>query len=192
VVLDRFPLLRDVDLSRTALQEMPAGYRLSRRHRSSVELGRVDGAAPVIEVVDTPLASMLQGQPTVVQEARGIVLADSLPEERGRAHNVRGQGNTGGRLTPNVNYAGTVAWLDGTYRETFQVNEAIPVVVQASIKRGRLRVYLANLKGGYKFMEATPDNPIELSGRLIAGNNGYFVFFESVDGRAEGVLWSVR
>jgi hypothetical protein len=41
-------------------------------------------------------------------------------------------------------------------------------------------------------MEATPEGEIEMTGRLIAGENGYAILFEAVDGPAEGIQWSVR
>lgn len=191
-MLDRFPLLVEVNLARTDLKTMPKGYRLSRRNKGSVEIDRGEGVNPHIEIADTPLAVSLQDQPAATQEARGIMHVQTLPAARGRAHNARGQGREGGAVAKNVNYAGTITWLDGTFSHPFQVSEAINVTVQASVKSGKLRVYLSNSRGSYQYIEATPDHPVELTGRLVSHKTGYYTFFESVDGRAEGILWSVR
>lgn len=191
-VLARFPSLVNVDLAKTDLLTMPAGYRLSRRNKGSVEIDQGEGIKPHIEIADTPLAVSLQNEPAATQEARGITHVTSLPAARGRAHNARGQGREGGSVAKSVNYAGTITWLDGTFSHPFQVADAINVTVQASVNKGKLRVYLSNTRGSYQYIEATPGNPVELSGRLITHNTGFYTFFESVDGRAEGILWSVR
>jgi hypothetical protein len=191
-VFDRFPLLQHVSLARTALREMPEGYRLSRRNRTSVEIERLDGGVPIIEVIDTPLANALQDEPAASLEARGIIHVGSLPALVGTAQNARGQGRTGGTLVQQVNYAGTISRLEGAHSHPFRITEAIPVTVQASVHQGRLRIYLANFRGSYHYMEATPEGEIEMTGRLIAGENGYAILFEAVDGPAEGIQWSVR
>jgi hypothetical protein len=64
-----------------------------------------------------------------------------------------------------------------------------PVTIEMSVKRGRVRVYLGD-RGGYRYVEATPDTPARLVGTLIAGLN-YHMVIEATDGVAEDLQWRV-
>jgi hypothetical protein len=64
-----------------------------------------------------------------------------------------------------------------------------PVTIEMSVKRGRVRVYLGD-RGGYRYVEATPDTPARLVGTLFAGLN-YHMVIEATDGVAEDMHWRV-
>lgn len=85
-----------------------------------------------------------------------------------------------------------MTWLNGTYTKGFDVDQAVWVTVIASVEQGRIRAYLADAQGGYYYAEGIPGTPLQLSGRLLTSTSTYRVMLESVDGRAEGIQWTVK
>ena len=64
-----------------------------------------------------------------------------------------------------------------------------PVTVELQVQSGKVRVYLADLKG-FRYVEATPEHAARITGRLMLGL-GYYMVLEAVGGEAKGMSWRV-
>ncbi len=185
------PSLRFANLEGNPLNSLPPGYRF-RAGPGRAVIEPLDGTIPEIEINNTPLAEILAEQAQADHDGRRRHHVDQLPRGRGRAQGTTSRGSSGGPISPTIDYEGTMAWLDGTHTQGFEVDQALSVTVTASLDRGRIRVYLADPEKGYAYAEAVPGKPAEIAGRLISGSHSYLVLFESVGGRAEGIRWRVR
>lgn len=192
-VLAGLPALRHVSLDGTLLRALPPGYTYAGRGLRPVVIHPEAGPLPRIEVNNTPLAEALQKQAVADHDPRTVYPVDRLPRGRGTARQASRRGRAqGGLLSDGLDYEGRIGSLSGTLSERFDtLSRQVGVQVTASVERGRLRVYLAASDDGYYYAEALPGKPIAMSGLLIS-STGYFIYFESVGGPAEGIHWTVK
>src|SRR6266568_5580731 len=59
---------------------------------------------------------------------------------------------------------------------------------EISVEQGKLRLYFADDKSGYRYIEATPGHPAKISGWMMPADP-YRVLLEAVDGDAQGVTY---
>ena len=195
--LDEMPLLRHLALYQTGIYALPDGFSYNITSAWNAELVSTDGRQIRVDISGTPLAESLANTQAAENEsslaAGEVIQVESLPEGRGRVQGASQRGSSGGLLSQSVNYQGEMDWLDGTYNVGFDaLNRSVGVTVTATVQTGKLRVYLKNSQGGFYYGQAAPDAPLEMSGYLLTGTSTYFVYFESVDGRAEGISWTIR
>ncbi len=195
--LEGMPLLRHVALYQTGIFELPEGFTFNSTSSWKAELVSADGRQIRVDISGTPLAESLakvqEAEHESMLAAGEVVQVESLPEGRGRVQGASKRGSSGGLLSQSVNYQGEIDWLDGTYNVGFDmINRSIGVTVTATVQKGKLRVYLKNSQGGFYYKQASPNAPLEISGYLLTGTSTYFVYFESVGGRAEGISWTIR
>lgn len=114
----------------------------------------------------------------------------TLPETAGAK---TGQENFGApRTGQRFDYSGRMRSLAGTQRLGLLEGghaSADPVTVELRVTQGRVRLYLADLNG-FRYAEASLQQPLRLSGRLMTGLNQYAVV-SAVDGEATGLEWRV-
>ena len=201
-LLDEFPRLRHVALYQTDIASVPAGFVSGAKNSGLAEIVteemHTDNFPRMrVDISGTPLAEQLASTQLAWEEEQlakgGVVTVDALPQGRGRAQGTKQSGSAGGFLSQSVNAQGTMMWLEGTHSVGFDaLNQSVGVTVKASVEKGRLRVYLKNSEGGFYYALAGPQYPLEISGYLLTGSSKYFIYFESVNGRAEGISWSVQ
>lgn len=96
------------------------------------------------------------------------------------------------RTGQRFDYSGRMRALTGTQRLGLLEGghaSADPVTVELRVATGRVRLYLADLNG-FRYAEASPQQALRLSGRLMTGLNQYAVV-SAVDGEATGLAWRV-
>lgn len=194
-VLAALPALAHVSLSNNDVGSVPPGYALKAR---PAVLAPEDGGLPELDLGANPVAAVLRQQAEARQyqadarhDGTQVHHAGALPRGRGRWQGTTRRGSEhNGLSASHLDVRGTAAWLDGAQSLPFALRRQAWVTATASVEKGRLRLYLADPDGAYRYAEALPGRPLRLSGRLISGTR-YFVYFESVGGRAEGIRWTV-
>ncbi|GAB5537070.1 MAG: hypothetical protein Rubg2KO_33190 [Rubricoccaceae bacterium] len=125
---------------------------------------------------------------STLRPTSGVV--DVLPRGSGRTQGSRQRSRTRTGLASGLSAEGSIRWMRGARSVGFGTDSALRVTVTGSVEQGRFRVYLGDGEQ-YRWADATPGQPLELTGHLITGSTVYLFFAEAVDGRAEGIRWSV-
>jgi hypothetical protein len=187
-----FPNLRRVDVSGNPLRTIPDGFvRDPDAPSYAVQVKPSDAPWPVVAVGQTPLAEAVRQDAYAAHDAAEVHRVGDLPRTRGRWYKVRSRTRARSGLSSTAYEEGQADYLDGVQSRSFDVDQGLTVTVTAEVERGCLRAYLRHRDGGYGYAEAIPGKPLRLTGRLITGTSKYLVYFESVEGRAEGVRWEV-
>lgn len=139
--------------------------------------------AYVPDSIQNTVASSMPSPPT-----SGVM--DELPRGSGRTQGTRRRARSGTGLASGLSAEGSMRWMRGARSIPFDVDAALMVTVTASVEQGRFRVYLGEGER-YRWAEATAEQPLEISGRLLTGTSVYFFFAEAIGGRAEGIQWTV-
>lgn len=92
---------------------------------------------------------------------------------------------------------GTYSTISGTYTKNVKVdrlhvNDAVQVVVTASVTGGTLKVSVKQPDGLISSAEATPGQPLNFSGTAIGALDQFPVTFEAVGGDATGVQYTIN
>lgn len=159
-----------------------AGWWAWREHRA-----RLSVASPSGDFGYVPDSLQGDSQPTP-RPTSGVV--GRLPRGSGRTQGSRRAASTRTGIASGVSAEGSIRWMRGAQSIGFDVDAGLTVTVTASVERGRFRVYLRDGER-YRWAEASPGEPLRLSGRLITGTSTYLFFAEAVGGRADGIRWHV-
>jgi hypothetical protein len=190
--LARLPQLKRVNASGNPLQTMPGGFvRDPDAPSYAVQIKPVNAPWPVVRVGQTPLAEAVRQDAYAAHDAAQVHRVEELPRTRGRWQKVQSKTRSRSGLSTTAHEEGRAEYLDGVQSRSFDIDQAVMVTATATVERGRLRVYLKHREGGYGYAEAIPGKPLRITGRLITGPTKYLVYFQSVDGRAEGVRWEI-
>ena len=186
--LTAFPGLRAVGLSGNNIRAVPPGFAYDARTATL----RPEGGAPELDLRQNPVAEGLEADAVARHDGTAIHHVAELPRGRGRFQGSTRRGRErNGVLSSGLDAQGTAVWFDGAQSISFDLHRGISVTATASVEKGRLRLYLEDADGGYRYAVAIPGKPLRISGPLISLGRGYFIYLESVDGRVEGLRWTV-
>lgn len=187
--LAAFPGVRKVALYGNNIRAVPAGFVYDAR---TALLRPEGGGWPELDLRQNPVAETLEADAVAQHDATAIHQVAELPWGSGRFQGSTRRGRERrGALSSGVDVSGTAAWFEGAQSISFDLNHGVVVTATASVEQGRLRLYLEDPEGGYRYAEAIPGKPLRISGSLISMGRGYFIYLESVGGRVEGLRWTV-
>ena len=115
--------------------------------------------------------------------------------EGGTSGSVTGSRNSSSSGMRGGSGKGSYKKLSGTYSqdiETVGTGQTVQAEVSVSVDKGPVRVYLKAPGGTETSAEARPGSPARLSGQAEVSFEVFRIYFQALEGAAEGVSYTVE